>query len=131
MCMYDDGGPPAVYRSRIQRTRKERRCYECGRKITIGESYQNAILVYEGHRCTFATCEHCQVAMAWLSENCGGYVHGGVWKDLEEHIGQFPTLAYPLSRLKVGRQRMWERFDRTGLMAIAAVPPSLEERGLT
>ena len=131
MCMADYAYDRAeVYRASICRTRKDRVCDECGRAIKAGEDRQYAFMVYEGRGCTFHTCRHCVVAMDWLAENCGGFLHGGVWKDLEEHIDEYPTLAFPLSRLKVARLRGWMRFDGTGLMAVPAVPPSLEAVGL-
>ena len=132
MCMADYADErPSVYRSHMQRTRKDRRCEECGRMIAAGELYQYVFLAYAAEGAsTFATCEHCVCGISWLSKNCGGWVHGGVWEDLEEHITEYPTLARHLQRLKVGRLRQWERFDRTGLMAVPPVPPSLEDVGL-
>ena len=125
MCMVDYGDAPKIYRARMQCTRKERRCEECGRTIAVGERYQSAFMVYDGDPSTFATCQHCAVAMKWLAENCGGYMHGAVWEDFEEHISEYPPLGFSLSRLSVARRRDWMRFDGSGLMPIPAVPPSI------
>jgi RNase P subunit RPR2 len=131
MCMADYADDQcSIYRAKIQRTRKPRKCDECSRPIAVGERYENAFMVYEGHADTFVTCEHCLVGSRWLVENCGGFLHCGVWEDLEEHISEYPRLAFPLSRLKVARRRMWRRFDGTGLMAVPPVPPTLEAVGL-
>jgi hypothetical protein len=131
MCMADYADDrPTVYSAKTFRTRKDRRCDECGRLIKQGERYENAFMVYEGHGSTFVTCEHCKVGAQWLLENCGGYLHNAVWADLEEHIAEYPTLAFELSRLRVGRKRLWQRFDGAGLMAIPPVPRTLEEAGL-
>ncbi len=131
MCMADYGGDrPSIYRAKTARTRKDRRCEECGRAIAVGERYQNAFMVHDGYGSTWVTCEHCIVAMDWLVENCGGFLHGGVWEDLEEHITEYPTIAFPLSRLSVARRRKWMRFDGAGLMVVPQAPPTLVEVGL-
>jgi|HubBroStandDraft_1064217.scaffolds.fasta_scaffold02120_24 hypothetical protein len=130
MCMVDYGDRPEFYRTAMRRSRRPRRCEECSRSIAVGEEYQNAFMVYNGFGSTFFTCCHCIIGMRWLANNCGGFVHGVVWEDLEEHITEYRHLAFPLSKLKIGRQRLWRRFDGNGLMTIPAVPPSLEEVGL-
>jgi hypothetical protein len=67
MCMAHYGDDrPTVYRAQTRRTRKPRKCEECGRPIAVGERDQNAFSVYEGHADTFSTCEHCLVGMQWL-----------------------------------------------------------------
>lgn len=131
MCMADyNDDRPTIYRTRNCRTRKPRKCDECGRAVSVGEIYGNSFMVYEGHGSTFVTCAHCIIGQQWLADNCGGFLHGAVWEDLEEHIGEYPTIAFPLSRLKIARQRQWQRFDQTGLMSVPAIPPTLESRGL-
>lgn len=132
MCMADySDDQPSFYRAKTCLTRKTRKCAECGRAIAIGERYQNTFMVYAGKGDTFVTCEHCVIGMEWLKENCGGFLHTGVWEDLEEHIQKYRRLAFPLSRLKVARRRHWKRFDGAGLMSIPPIPPTLEMVGLT
>ena len=131
MCMADYADDmPTIYRRKDHHTRKDRKCDECGRIIAKGELYQNAFMVYDGEGSTYITCEHCTVGQAWLSENCGGFLHGAVWEDLEEHISEYPTLAFALSRLKVARRRQWKRFDKRGLMTVPPIPETLEAIGL-
>lgn len=131
MCMADYNDDPAtVYSSKECRSRKDRKCDECSRKIAIGERYQNTFMVYDGRGSTWITCEHCVVGMRWLADNCGGFLHGAVWEDVHEHVREYPTLAPYLMRLVVGHQRQWKRFDRAGLMRIPSVPPTLESVGL-
>lgn len=128
--MIDDGDQCAVYLSFQRRARKSRRCNECAREIQPGETYRHSKGLFEGRWDSYTTCAHCQVAMAWLVENCGGFMHYGVWEDFEEHISEYPQLARALERLRVGRKRRWVRFDKAGLMAVPPVPPTLESVGL-
>ena len=131
MCMWDgDGDSPSIYRASTRRSRKERKCEECRRTIAVGERYHYAFMVYETYPSGFYTCEHCSVAMDWLIENCGGFAHGGVWEDLEEHISEYrtqaPLVTYELAKLKVAWRRQWRRFDGLGLMRVPPVPPVIE-----
>jgi hypothetical protein len=128
--MAEWGDPPTIYRTKMQRAKKVRRCDECGRTIGEGEHYKYAFCVYEGHGEQYAMCQHCAVAARWLVNNCGGFLHHGVWEDFEEHINEYPRMAFSLLRLSVARRRRWERFDRTGLMDVPALPPSFVEVGL-
>jgi len=134
MCMWDGyEDSPSVYRSKIQRTRKERKCGECNRKIAIGEPYQNVFMVYDGAPRTFVMCQHCLVAATWLVENCGGYLLEGVWEDVHSHVSelhrpQYRAVYRGLRRLEVGRERQWQRFDQTGLMALPKLPPVVDEK---
>lgn len=130
MCMADYSERPDVYHAALRRARKVRKCEECRRDITIGEKYESASMVYDGYWSRFSTCQHCTVAMAWLIQNCGGFMHGAVWDDLEEHILEYRRLAFPLSRLSVARRRQWQRFAKDGLMAIPPIPPTLASVGL-
>lgn len=131
MCMVDwDHDAPTVSSTHMRVSRKVRRCSECDRSIAVGESYQNCFMVYDSSPDTFTTCAHCVVAMRWLARNCGGYLFEGVWDDIREHISEYPTLRFSLSRLVVGMRSSWMRFDKTGLMAVPKVPQTLEEAGL-
>lgn len=133
MCMWDGVDDfPQVYRAKVQRTRKERHCCECRRKIALGERYNNVFMVYNGSAGTWTMCEHCMVAAAWLDENCGGYLLEGIWEDIHNHIReyygppQYRPVVHGLRRLEVGRERKWRRFDDAGLMAVPRVPPVVE-----
>lgn len=133
MCMWDGGeDSPQVYRSKVQRTRKQRKCSECGRPIEIGESYQNVFMVYDGDASTWIMCQHCLVAAQWLADNCGGYLLDGVWQDIHEHIveyshPQYRAIRRGLRRLEIGSGRLWMRFDRTGLMELPRAPAVVGE----
>ncbi len=130
MCMIDGGEQCDVYSAFNRRARKERRCDECSRTIGVGETYRASKGLYDGYWSAYVMCGHCEVAASWLAANCGGFMHHGVWEDFEEHITEYPQLARPLERLRVGRKRRWLRFDGSGLMAVPPVPPTLESVGL-
>lgn len=126
MCMID--GAEGVDHSQvydIKRSRKEHTCNECHRKIAVGSAYRRSELLMEGSWSTFHTCEHCMVACRWLSAQCGGWLHEGVYEDIEEHVPVYRIAG--LYRLKIGMQRKWRRFDGAGLMPIQKVPRVVEE----
>jgi hypothetical protein len=124
MIDYADDAPD-IYRSRVQRARNSYKCEECSRDIKPGEHYHYAFMVYEKRGDHFRSCEHCAVAIDWLMTNCGGFAHGGVWEDYEEHIIEYPDIAASLMRLVVGRRRRWRRFDGTGLMRVPPMPKGI------
>lgn len=134
MCMWDDCDDyPQVYRSKVQRTRKERKCQECSRAIAVGEPYQNVFMVFDRDASAWITCQHCLMAAQWLQENCGGYLIGGVWEDIHDHIREYRgpsayrAIIHGLRRLEIGCERKWRRFDGAGLMPLGKVPPVIGE----
>lgn len=132
MCMIDHGDmdPRGFSHTRMVRARRPHRCCECSRTIMPGEVYERTKALYEGRFDTYHACAHCVPAKAWLSDNCGGYVFMGVWEDIAEHVQEYRRLTFPLGRLLVASRRGWQRFDKTGLMAVLPVPPTLEQVGL-
>lgn len=98
--------------------RKEHSCDECNRKIAKGEKYLYAFGVYDGNGDSYHTCSHCAVAVKWLTDNCGGFLHGGVLEDIEEHINDYPDIRTGLIRLAIGMKRRWRRFSADALMPI-------------
>ena len=68
--------------------RTPKRCYECRRTISPREDYQRVKSLYDGRWDTWAICQHCTVVAEWLEEMCGGYLHGGLLEELEEHWGE-------------------------------------------
>lgn len=128
MCMADYGDCTTVASSSAHRTaRKDHRCGECCRIIKAGERYRYETCVTNDHYvCTAKTCSHCQVAQTWLADNCGGYLFDAVIVDLKEHIREYPAIGYGLARVVRGAERKWQRFDGGGLMAVPAMPRSIE-----
>ena len=126
MCMIDDGDPCEVSRSKMVVARKSHICEECGRDIAIGERYRYAFLVCDGDAISCHACAHCAVAQEWLTENCRGYCWSAVREDLEEHINEYPDLAFGLSRLTTGMKRKWRAFSNDGLLRIPTQPRSIQ-----
>ena len=113
MCMIDGADPADLYHTRIvAHARKVHQCDECRRTIQVGERYRSTSMLYDYQWSDFATCEHCMSAEVWLKEQCGGYLHGGLLEDLEEHKWVFPLKRSPvtLMRLIVGMRRQWRSF---------------------
>lgn len=127
MCMIEnaDNYVSVSHAYQVKSSRKEHRCNECGRTIAKGEGYHRAELCMEGGWYTFHTCVHCRVACAWLSEQCGGYLHEGVLEDVMEHAAVYHLGR--LTRLEVGMKRKWKRFDGYGLMPVPQVPRVVEK----
>ena len=126
MCMVDGGEPATLYRDKVvARARKVHECAECGRTIELGEQYHTATMLYDGWWSTFASCVHCMAAEAWLKDQCGGFLHGGVLQDLQEHVDELPFTEpgskVRLLRLIVGVQHGWRRITNPAqLMAVRA-----------
>jgi hypothetical protein len=124
-----------VHSRAVRTTRKDRVCHECGRLILAGETYQNIFMVYDRNPGTWFMCQHCMVAAAWLTQNCGGYLVEGVWEDIHDHVKEYrypqcARMRIGLMRLEVGKNRAWRRLDGTGLMAIPAMPMTIEATGV-
>lgn len=116
MCMADDGDGFVVSSSATRRARRRHECGECGRLIepTLGERYEHATGLYEGHWQTFKTCGHCVAARSWLMVTCNGFLYNGVLEDLEEHWDESWELrSHYLGRAILGMRRRWSRRDGT------------------
>lgn len=125
MCMIEDAEPCQVSRSSIVRARKPHTCEECGRQIAVGDRYLYAFMVCDGDAFGCAACAHCQVAQSWLIENCRGFCWGSVREDIEEHIREYPDLAFGLNRLRAGMKRKWAAFRSDGLLPVPRLPASI------
>lgn len=126
MCMYDDAETvEPIEDGHYVTARKDHKCHECKRTIKAGEKYHTEAHFYEGF-VRHKTCAHCMVARGWLSDECGGWVFGGVYEDMREHCnyGQYPIGVY---RLAVGMRRRWARPDGS-LRPLPARPPTTHER---
>ena len=135
MCMIDqsDGDMLSVYRQqRIKAARKAHKCNECRSEIQIGEPYLYAFAVYERKFAEhYYVCHHCMVATDWLNQNCGGFLHHGVYEDIEEHVNELGGLQLGLRRLLEGMRRKW-RYKSGRPMPISIAPanyPESEVRG--
>lgn len=121
MCMMEYGERAVVERTEMPRNRDpKRRCGECGRPIAVGEQYEHMRGLFDGTWCSERTCLHCLAARDWLSRECGGWVYGHVYEDLQEHRGE--NVSQPgLGRFIVGMRRKWKRFKGEGLMPVFVV----------
>lgn len=117
MCM-TDYDRPSLYVSENRKARKEHRCLECFRVIHAGEQYQHVRGVWDGEPGTYKTCAHCLVGQKLLQDECGGFSHGAIDEDLEEHISELLPWSMKAARLVVGIGRKWARFDGDGLMEV-------------
>lgn len=134
MCMIDGADGCNTFSSdHFPKARKLHKCEECGRAIHIGERYHYHAWLYDGDFGTSKMCAHCEVAGQWLQDNCGGYLVGSVWEDVEEHVSEFryqkPACLARLMRLQIGRRRKWliKRGPNAGrLMSVPQKPSPLE-----
>lgn len=84
-CDYD---PPEVYSSRLVKARKEYRCYECDRKIAIGDTHEYVFGVSGGYPYQPRTCLHCVGIRQFVSINipCFCWAHGNIIDDAKAAI---------------------------------------------
>lgn len=122
MCMVDGADDRCnILRDENRKARKVHLCSECARKIQPGETYNLQVAQWEGTVDDYKTCQHCEVAKRWLTQECGGYLYQGVEEDISEHASEYRNIG--LWRLVVGFRRNWGRFDGQGLMALPKMPP--------
>lgn len=75
-CYCYDGPTPEFYTNNRQRSRKARKCYECGTEIAKGDFYWRATGKWDGDFSSFATCEPCNDLIKRCDFFCLG--HGGI-----------------------------------------------------
>ena len=133
MCMADDADRSTPLGELYPRARKAHQCGECFRTIEPGEKYIVHKTLFEGSVSSQKLCSHCDVAREWLGDNCGGWLYGGVWEDIDDHVdeyrGVYPKVAKALKRLSVWAAHDWRvvRGPRAGaLLPVPALPPIVE-----
>lgn len=135
MCMadYADGDGGQLISEGKRKARKAHQCGECFRTIEPGEAYEFSTYAHEGSMTTYKVCVHCAVAMAWLGDNCGGWLWGGIWEDIQEHVDEYrsvyPIVARQLKRLSVWADHDWKvhRGPRKGArLPVPAMPVTVE-----
>ena len=124
MCMIESGERYDVYHSRNPKARKRHKCSECSRVIEVGETYRVTEGLYDGVWSMNKVCAHCSVPASWLAENCGGYMDGGVYEDIAEHVDEYRRMD--LARLAVGMRNHWKRIRREGQMPIPKLPAPIK-----
>lgn len=111
MCAVDDAdGYCKTLQQSMRKAAKPHRCTECRRIIQAGETYLYEYTKFDGETDSHRTCQHCQVARHWLSENCGGWLYGGVEEDIHDHA-ESGMYGFGVKLLAVGMSRKWTRKD--------------------
>ena len=86
-CIYvDSDNRPEFYSERRPFARKEHTCYECGRKIEIGEKYENVAGKWGDGFSNYKTCIDCLSIRDQFF--CQGFFYGELCNDLWEHISE-------------------------------------------
>lgn len=107
MCMIDDGdGRVTHLGAKYVLALKDHKCQECHRVIQASERYYREKYVFDGGFTCHKTCSHCMVVRNWLSDECGGWVYGGVEEDAREHCfsGGYRMDLY---RAVIGMANLW------------------------
>jgi len=124
MCMIDGAEPVQMLSEGYRKARKEHKCSECRRPIRTGEAYYYERFKCEGDLNYHKTCAHCEVVRQWLSDECGGWVYGGVEEDIREHAQE--GYGWPILRLTVAMHNNWLRRDGS-LRPVPAVPKTTHD----
>lgn len=84
-CDYD---PPEFCHVKIRRSRKQRKCTECGGLIIAGELYEHTRGKWDGYLDTFNTCERCHDIRIWTKNNvpCLCWAYGNMIEDCKEAV---------------------------------------------
>jgi hypothetical protein len=111
-CDYDQ---PSVFSSKIVVARKEHRCGECRRLISIGERYKYIFGVWDGDASSHYICEHCSDIQKFVTNNipCFCWYYGSMLEDAKEAIQEayfrageeVRGVAFGLGRLLVKARR--------------------------
>jgi hypothetical protein len=73
---------PALYRSKLVKTRKKHKCVECNEHIAIGEKAEKVDAIYDGSFQTFYTCLQCQEIIEFIRQEH----EDDLLKDLKEAL---------------------------------------------
>jgi hypothetical protein len=108
--MVDDAEYYYPFHQNLNCAHKPHKCDECGRQIEVGETYEVATGLLEGHWDRWKTCAHCVWARRWLISECNGWCFSFVYEDLLEHWEEDPLFAtLDLGRRIVGIRNKWQR----------------------
>jgi hypothetical protein len=118
------------------KARKQHRCDECGRHITVGETYHRHAGVYDGDFFTNASCAHCAVARRIVDSIDNGYYEGyfgGLDTWVSESLWREPwTVKYPdqaaiLLRLAACFRMDWRFTGSRELMPVPEYPVPIDQ----
>lgn len=122
MCRIDNAdGHCELLKDTTPKARKEYKCCECYRIISIGEQYSYHFTVFDGTTTSYRTCRHCVVVRDIIWHACHGYIYGEIQEEMREHTigGYFKGHGSWAYRICVGMNRKWRRKDGT-LMPVSA-----------
>ena len=78
------------YNKTNPKARKAHKCSECRRLIEIGQTYERAVMKWEGDLETFKTCSDCVQIRSGLS--CGeGVEYTNLWQEVYDYV--FPNMT--------------------------------------
>lgn len=105
-CDYD---PPTFHSEVVRRSRKHRKCYECGAEIAIGSQYQYSTGLWDGNFNAFTWCLNCVAARDVFVKNseCACWAYGNLWDDMENEWREDGGKMW-LGRIIVGRKKRWQ-----------------------
>ena len=103
-CIYidDSDGVWGFTRDRMVKSRKEHRCSECGRTISIGEMYEYCFGVWDRDYNVYKTCNDClSVRKSFFGSQ---WIYGHIWEFI------FEEYDIPLGSLDSLTPRALKRF---------------------
>jgi hypothetical protein len=122
---HDEG--PTVFSEEVRRAAKEHTCSECREPIKVGDRYENATGLWDGHWSTYRTCLSCVEIRNHFA--CSGWLYEHVWSDIEENMfpdmragGQCLDGLSPAAKARLFDLRMTWLFDNSHAVD-GAVPP--------
>ncbi len=107
-CDYES---PEFYHCETRRAKKDHCCSECGRAITLGESYEHVHAKWNGDISTFKTCPRCLALKEWVEAHvpCFCWAHGNIIDDAIEtargYAHEAPGLLFGAYRRQVAIRR--------------------------
>lgn len=81
--------PPTLYECRIVTARKQHKCSECLRIISVGEQYEYVKGLWDGCFSKFCTCNDCTSMRDEIGLKC--YAHGLMMDELDQR--DYPGVA--------------------------------------
>jgi hypothetical protein len=94
VCVYVDcDSSPDFLTCAHVKARKPHKCFECGRRIAIGDIYEYVTGKWEGEFDTFKTCDLCAEIRAVFF--CESWLYGNMWDEMREQAFDKLTTAGP------------------------------------
>ena len=85
-CYCDYDSMPSMYSETWHKAKKDHRCCECGKTISVGQQYQRVVGVWDGDFSSYKTCERCaglRDALAEVSCPTFGGLQDEYWNYLD------------------------------------------------